>query len=228
MAGISTVATMCFFFVRKPDRVARLDVKLEGLALVDDSMDRSESTGTDYVERTVNSQIQQNSFADDIRSVLNLLVSKRMLPILPQVAWTGVSISVYTGMLVPIMSNTLHKTKEPEEIFELTMFAMVTLGAGEIVGAIGMGFIVDHIGAKKSCFINVILIILPTLCILAFIQVNEFNWMAYLMAFLWGLQDSSISIHLDAILGFEFESNKEPFSCDVLVESITAFSIEIA
>lgn len=108
------------------------------------------------------------------------------------------------------------------------MFAMVTLGAGEIVGAIGMGFIVDHIGAKKSCFINVILIILPTLCILAFIQVNEFNWMAYLMAFLWGLQDSSISIHLDAILGFEFESNKEPFSCDVLVESITAFSIEIA
>jgi hypothetical protein len=48
------------------------------------------------------------------------------------------------------------------------------------------------------------------------------------MAFLWGVQDSSISIHLDAILGFEFESNKEPFSCDVLIESITAFSVEIA
>ena len=67
------------------------------------------------------------------------------------------------------------------------MLAMVTLGVGEIVGAVGMGIIVDHIGAKKSCFINAILIVLPTLCILAFIKMDEYNWMAYLMAFLWGL-----------------------------------------
>jgi len=63
--------------------------------------------------------------------------------------------------------------------------------------------------------------------VILFIWQNEYSWVAYLMTFLWGLQDSSVSIHLDAILGFEFESNKEPFSCDVLVESITAFSIEI-
>lgn len=32
---------------------------------------------------------------------------------------------------------------------------------------------------------------------------------------------------MDAILGFEFETNKEPFACDILMESITAFSFEI-
>jgi hypothetical protein len=47
------------------------------------------------------------------------------------------------------------------------------------------------------------------------------------MTFAWGVQDSSISIHLDSILGFEFTSNKEPFSIDVLLESISAFSFEV-
>ena len=47
------------------------------------------------------------------------------------------------------------------------------------------------------------------------------------MAFVWGVQDSSISIHLDAILCCEFSSNKEPFSCDVLVEAIGAFTFDI-
>jgi len=32
---------------------------------------------------------------------------------------------------------------------------------------------------------------------------------------------------LDAILGFEFETNKEPFACDILMESIFACSFEI-
>lgn len=107
------------------------------------------------------------------------------------------------------------------------MLAMVALGGGEIVGAIGMGIVVDKIGTKKSCWINVFLVILQTGAVILYLLLNEYNWIAYLMAFLWGLQDSSISIHLDAILGFEFETNKEPFSCDVLMESISAFSFEI-
>jgi predicted MFS family arabinose efflux permease len=40
------------------------------------------------------------------------------------------------------------------------MLAMVSLGIGEIIGAIGMGIIVDKIGSKKSCWINVFLVIL--------------------------------------------------------------------
>jgi MFS family permease len=107
------------------------------------------------------------------------------------------------------------------------MLAMVSLGVGEIVGAIGMGMIVDKIGSKKSCWVNIFLVILQTGAVLLFLYIDEYNWVAFLMTFLWGVQDSSISIHLDAILGFEFETNKEPFACDILMESITAFSFEI-
>jgi hypothetical protein len=47
------------------------------------------------------------------------------------------------------------------------------------------------------------------------------------MTFAWGVQDSSINIHLDSILGFEFTSNKEPFSIDILLEAFSAFSFEV-
>jgi hypothetical protein len=56
---------------------------------------------------------------------------------------------------------------------------------------------------------------------------DEYSFLAFIMTFAWGVQDSSISIHLDSILGFEFTSNKEPFSIDVLLESISAFSFEV-
>lgn len=69
------------------------------------------------------------------------------------------SIAVYTGILLPIITDTL-SDREASEKFELSMIAMVALGFGEIVGAIGMGIIVDIIGSKKSCWINVILVLL--------------------------------------------------------------------
>lgn len=74
-------------------------------------------------------------------------------------AWTGVSIAVYTGILVDIITETL-LDRDEELQFELSMLAMVSLGVGEIVGAIGMGILVDIIGSKKACFINIALIAL--------------------------------------------------------------------
>jgi predicted MFS family arabinose efflux permease len=69
----------------------------------------------------------------------------------------------------------------------LSMLAMVSLGVGEIVGAIGMGIVVDKIGSKKSCIINVVLVILQTGAVILFLLINEYNWIAYLMTFLWGV-----------------------------------------
>lgn len=107
------------------------------------------------------------------------------------------------------------------------MLAMVSLGFGEIAGAIFMGVVVDKLGTKKSSFINVALVFIQTVAVLAYLYINEFNALAFVMTFCWGLQDSSMSIHLDAILGFEFDSNKEPFSIDVLLESLCVFSFQI-
>ena len=100
---------------------------------------------------------------------------------------------------------------------------MCGLGVGEIIGGIAMGIIVDKIGAKKSCFVNMFLIVIQTVLVCVYIELDNYSFLAYIMTFFWGLQDSAVSIHLDAILGFEFESNKEPFAIDVLLESTAVF-----
>jgi hypothetical protein len=89
-----------------------------------------------------------------------------MRPLICEVLWTGVSISVYTGILVPIVSKSItcdvvdDTCDQPSVnyIFEKSVMTMCGLGLGEILGGIGMGIIVDKIGAKKSCFVNMALI----------------------------------------------------------------------
>ncbi len=100
---------------------------------------------------------------------------------------------------------------------------MCGLGVGEIVGGIGMGVIVDKIGAKKSALINSALIGIQTLIVCLYIKIDEYSFLAYVMTFMWGVSDSSVSIHLDAILGFEFESNKEPFAIGNFIISSYSF-----
>ena len=129
-------------------------------------------------------------------------------------------------MLVPIITDTIEDRGKNEQ-FELSMLAMVALGVGEICGALVMGHVVDKLGAKKSCFVNITVIIVQTIFVFIFISVDSYNFLAFFVPFIWGVQDSGISIHLDAILATEFESNKEPFSCDVLIEAIAAFSFDI-
>ena len=122
------------------------------------------------------------------------------------------SISIYTGLIVPIVFNSLHFEYNSATLLKMSMMTMCGLGLGEIVGGILMGIIVDKIGAKKSSLINSILILIQTILVCAYIEIDNYSFLAYVMTFAWGVQDSSVSIHLDAILGFEFESNKEPFA----------------
>lgn len=107
------------------------------------------------------------------------------------------------------------------------MLALCSLGVGEIIGAFGMGYFIDKVGPKKGSFIIVVLVFLQTIIVILYILLDTYSMLAFFMTFVWGLQDSSLSIHLDAILASEFDSIKEPFSLDVLLESCSAFTFEI-
>jgi hypothetical protein len=42
--------------------------------------------------------------------------------------------------------------------------------------------------------------------------IYDFNWLAYLMTFMWGILDSSTNTHCLEMLGFEFEDKVKPYS----------------
>jgi hypothetical protein len=51
--------------------------------------------------------------------------------------------------------------------------------------------------------------------------------MAYVMNFVWGLQDSGLNILMMSILGFEFEDKTTPFSVYNFVMGLSVFGMEL-
>ena len=75
------------------------------------------------------------------------------------------------------------------------MLAMVCFGFGEIIGCFFIGWIVDKYGSKLAVVCNLFIMLSMGAFTVAFILVYKFNWLAYLMCLMWGIQDSAINTH---------------------------------
>lgn len=98
-------------------------------------------------------------FWEEVRAVIRLMFSKKMSLLLPQVFWTGISLAVYTGLLVPIITDTI-PGDDPNDKFMKSMFAMVALGVGEMMGGLFIGYIIDNYGNRKAAVANILLILI--------------------------------------------------------------------
>ena len=77
---------------------------------------------------------------------------------------------------------------------------MVAFGIGEVVGSIIVGIIIDKIGSKKTSIVNILIILILINVTAVSVNSEKYDWMTFLMCFLWGLQDSSLNIHTFQIL----------------------------
>lgn len=100
---------------------------------------------------------------------------------------------------------------------------MVAFGLGEVVGSAIIGQIIDKWGSRAAALANVCIIISMTGVTLSFLLVNSFNWLAFAMTLLWGIQDSTVNTHCFEMLGFEFDNNVEPFSVFNLWQALGVF-----
>lgn len=104
----------------------------------------------------------------------------------PLMLWSGISLAVYTGLLVPMISATIPEATQAHK-FMLAMSAMTALGFGEIIGGLFIGWIIDTKGSQMAVVVNVILVTFSTTSVLSFLYINEYNWLVFLMTFAWGL-----------------------------------------
>ena len=108
------------------------------------------------------------------------------------------------------------------------MLAMVGFGFGEIFGGFFIGYIVDRFGSKVAILFNLLIIIVMFGFTIAFIHVWEFNWLAWVMCFMWGIQDSAVNTQLQEMLGFEFDNaSSEPFSIYNIFQCLACFFFQI-
>ena len=72
---------------------------------------------------------------------------------------------------------------------------MGVLGIGEMIGSIFMGLVVDKIGSKVGCIVNMICVVIVWAVSFMQIQANEDNILVYIFTFVWGFMDGAVNTH---------------------------------
>ncbi|CDW86465.1 major facilitator superfamily protein [Stylonychia lemnae] len=208
MGALAVVASISFMFLQKP-----INVKGD----LNDSQQ----------EKQIDAQMD-NKFFYNVQMTYKIMTSKRMLVFLPQLFWIGMSISYYSSMITPIIYDSFDdKTLTENDKLKKALIAMVAFGFGEMTGGLSIGQIIDRVNTKYAVLFNLLIITIMGIVTIVQIQTLDYNWLTFIMTFLWGFQDSSVNTHTMQMLGFEFENNIEPYSVYNLVEAFGVFIFQL-
>ncbi|CDW80279.1 major facilitator superfamily protein [Stylonychia lemnae] len=233
MAGIAVSACLIFGTLRKPKKFDSNKSDHAATLLQFDSSNDSnileEQLKLQQMKKNQQEQIQNQSIWENIKSVWACFIQKRMRLFLPENFWTGVSISYYTGMLVPIMTASISLTDDDSQSqFKKAMLAMVALGVGEMMGGQIIGLVVDKVNSKVACIVNLVIMIVMFAFTFGFLVDYRYTWLTFVMTFLWGLQDSAVNTHVFEMLGFEFDNNDDAFAIYSLIQSLASFIFQFS
>lgn len=67
------------------------------------------------------------------------------------------------------------------------MLAMMMFGVGSLLGTSSLGYISDNFNKRVGIFTNIMFMIFMTCVSLNFLYEYKYSWLAFLMAFVWGL-----------------------------------------
>jgi MFS family permease len=107
--------------------------------------------------------------------------------LLPQLAWTGISIAYYAGLLVTIISMSMDSSYSSADQYKYSLLSMSALGIGEMTGGLLIGRITDRFSSKAGCFLTISSMTLTVAMISAYLAISNFSILAAFLAFSWGL-----------------------------------------
>ena len=109
---------------------------------------------------------------------------------------------------------------------QFALLAMVGLGVGEIVGAMGFGKVQDNTSIKVQIAINMLSAVVGFGILMGFTIRYEFNLVfGFAMTFFWGISDGMLNTLINCVLGFQFDSKTTPFSVNKFLQSLLIFLI---
>lgn len=90
-----------------------------------------------------------------------------------------------------------------------------------------MGYLVDRYGSKRCVLYNLTLLSLMLIFTFSYLIVYKFSALAFVMCFLWGIQDGAVNTHCMEMLGFEFEDSSDAFAVFSMFQGIVCFSVQL-
>ena len=138
----------------------------------------------------VESECEEESagFKKDIIATFKLMISPRMLYIQPLILWTALSLVAFTSCFVPLMYESMHDVDwTSDQKLAISLYAMIPLGIGEIIGGLVQGKIADKFGVKAGLIFILVLTAVAFVAVFITIGLYNFGGFTFLMTFLWGL-----------------------------------------
>jgi len=120
MSALSLLGTLMFLLVRKPRVVSLAENKI---------INASEMGGA----------VETGKFRENVSETFKMMVSKKMMRIIPLITWSALSLATFTGSFVTLMVDTMSQVKDEDEQLKLSLFALVPLGVGQMIGGAIMG-----------------------------------------------------------------------------------------
>lgn len=156
MIALCLIAVVFFFFLKAPvvqHENLRKEVKDEVTKSV-----RTQNKQSMIAAVPHELVVQNNSLGGSVKSMWKLTCDRRFMWLIPQLAWTGISIAYYSGNLVEMMTGAIGGDDTKYQ-FKWSMLAMVGFGFGEIFGGFFIGYIVDRCGSKVAILCNLVIIL---------------------------------------------------------------------
>jgi len=139
---------------------------------------------------------------------------KRMIQLSILSVLLSMCMAVWTSLLVSFYISTMAGNKEwtQQEKTNNALFTFIPLALGEVVGSFLLGFTYDKLGPKHAVSFLLVVSVLEISSAIAYNEIHEFNFFAYVVSFGWGILDSGLNNFMNITLGFEFKSKITPFS----------------
>ena len=142
---------------------------------------------------------------------------------LPIIIYSAISLSIYTGLFIPMLTRSMKNITTIKNPSENALFAMIFLGLGSITGGALSGQIRDRFGNRIAFLSQIFLTVVSITMLIVYNTRNHFDILAYLMCFIWGLNDAGTQCLIRCMLGFEFKSKTTPFGVFSMICSASSF-----
>ncbi len=197
MGIIAVSSSVLFATLKHPEKqlrkTARNTLQVDEL-LVERGQGHGHYDDVQVDSRPTSLQVEELKIADMLKSVFNGLLERRYWIFLPQNLWAGISLSIYSGLLVLMITYTM-PNEEVSLQTEYSLLAIAMLGAGEIIGSQIVGKFIDKFQSKKTCILNAFLTLITFILTFVVMIDNHFNVWVFVMTFAWGVSDSAVNTH---------------------------------
>lgn len=233
---LSFIGILLFLFIKKPTRVAPFITRVRSFASLSPPSSEQNRINITYTSESKSRLVSSTSAGTlretsrsrmtkvqphkpSLKSTLSVWKSLKMIQLSFLITLSGIIVAFYSGLLIALISNSIKKDKKEDKLSK-SLYCMILLGVGEIVGATVIGQIVDRLGNRMG-IITSWLTVIATLIITYYVNKKiDYTSLWFLVTLLWGLSDSTINLVWTTIWAIEFSSPVEPFAIFKSIQSL--------